>query len=100
MLSTMKLSMCSERRDRGTRSTSILAIRRHPRDGSTMGKVNWKSKGEILAHYRPQVQQAVNRALLVGEDAAKVNTPVGRVRGGTLRRSIHVDPGPEHPTRV
>lgn len=62
-----------------------------------MPKSKWKSSREILEHYRPQAQQAVNRALLVGEGVTKANTPV---KTGTARRSVHIEPGPETGTRV
>lgn len=62
-----------------------------------MPRSKWKSKAEILEHYRPQAQVAVNRALLVGEGVTKDNTPV---KTGTARRSVHVEPGPDTGNRV
>ena len=64
-----------------------------------MAKTKWKTNAQVLAYYRPQAQRAVNRALLVGEGVAKVNAPVARVKGGTLRRSIHVEPDTGTETR-
>lgn len=69
-----------------------------------MAKAKWKSKGTILERYRPQAQLAVHRALLVGEGVTKANTPVrkstSKIRGGTARRSVHIEPGTDTGTRV
>lgn len=62
-----------------------------------MARSRWKSRGEILDHYRPLAQQAVNRALLVGEGVAKANTPV---KTGTARRDVHIEPGEDTGERV
>lgn len=62
-----------------------------------MARSKWKSRGEILDHYRPQAQRAVNRALLVGEGVAKANTPV---LSGTARRDVHIEPGEDTGARV
>jgi hypothetical protein len=61
-----------------------------------MARTKWNTAGAV-AHVRPKAQRAVNRALLVGEGVAKANTPV---LTGTARRSVHIEEGPDHPTRV
>lgn len=62
-----------------------------------MARTRWKASVQVLDHYRPRAQQAVNRALLVGEAVTKVNTPV---LTGTARRSVHIEPGTDTGTRV